>query len=72
MLEGGQAAIQADEDVVGASRVRELEKRVRDLERLLGRKTMETEILKEALDLVRPKKPTLPLLSWSARLDGSK
>jgi putative transposase len=56
MLEGGQAAIQADEDVVGASRVRELEKRVRDLERLLGRKTMETEILKEALDLARPKK----------------
>ena len=72
MLEGGQAAIQADEDVVGASRLRELEKRVRDLERLLGRKTMETEILKEALDLARPKKPTSPLLSWSARLDGSK
>ena len=72
MLEGGQAAIQADEDVVGASRVRELEKRVRDLERLLGRKTMETEILKEALDLARPKKPTSPLLSWSTRLDGSK
>jgi transposase len=72
MLEGGQAAIQADEDVVGASRVRELEKRVRDLERLLGRKTMETEILKEALELARPKKPTSPLLSWSARLGGSK
>jgi transposase len=72
MLEGGQAAIQADEDVVGASRVRELEKRVRDLERLLGRKTMEAEILKEALDLGRPKKPTSPLLSWSARLGGSK
>ena len=72
MLEGGQAAIQADEDVVGASRVRELEKRVRDLERLLGRKTMETEILKEALELARPKKPASPLLSWSARLDGSK
>ena len=72
MLEGGQAAIQADEDVVGASRLRELEKRVRDLERLLGRKTMETEILKEALDLARPKKPTSPLLSWSARLDSSK
>lgn len=72
VLEGGQAAIQADEDVVGASRVRELEKRVRDLERLLGRKTMETEILKEALDLARPKKPTSPLLSWSARPDGSK
>jgi transposase len=50
---------------VAASRVRELERRVRDLERLLGRKTMEVEILKEALDLARAKKPTLPLASWS-------
>ncbi|MBB4000598.1 transposase, partial [Aureimonas pseudogalii] len=50
MLEGGHAAVQADEDVVGTPRVRDLEKRVRDLERLLGRKTMENEILKEALD----------------------
>src|SRR3954469_14367652 len=41
MLEGGQAAGEADEDVVGASQVRDLEKRVRELERLLGRKTME-------------------------------
>ncbi|WP_244488593.1 transposase, partial [Aureimonas sp. Leaf427] len=55
MLEGGHAAVQADEDVVGTSRVRDLEKRVRDLERLLGRKTMENEILKEALDVARPK-----------------
>ena len=38
-------AVQADEDVVGTSRVRELERRVRELERLLGRKTMEVEIL---------------------------
>jgi transposase len=30
--------------------LRRLEERVRDLERLLGRKTMENEILKEALD----------------------
>ena len=37
------------------AKVRELEKRVRDLERLLGRKTMEVEILKEALDLARAK-----------------
>jgi len=35
------------------------EERVRELERLLGRKTMEVEILKEALDLARAKKPTL-------------
>ena len=44
MLEGGLQAVQADEDVVGTSRVRELERRVRELERLLGRKTMEAEI----------------------------
>lgn len=62
--EGGHAAVQADEDVVGASQVRDLEKRVRDLERMLGKKTMEAEILKEALELARPKKRTSPLLSW--------
>jgi transposase len=53
--------------VVGTSKLRELEKRVRDLERLLGRKTMEAEILKEALDLARAKTPILPLVSWSDR-----
>jgi transposase len=72
MLEGGQAAVQADEDVVGASQVRELEKRVRDLERMLGNKTMEAEILKEALDLARPKKRTSPLLSWSNLEDDTQ
>ena len=56
MLEGGLQAVQADEDVVGTSRVRELERRVRELERLLGRKTMEVEILKEAPDVARVKK----------------
>lgn len=64
MAEGGQAAVAADEDVVGASKVRDLEKKVRELERLLGRKTMEAEILREALDAARAKKPILPLVSW--------
>jgi transposase len=41
MLEGGLQAVQADEDVAGTSRVRELERRVRQLERLLGHKTMD-------------------------------
>ena len=59
MLEGGFEAVRADEDVVGASRLKEMEKRIRELERLLGRKTMEVEILKEALDLTRAKKPLL-------------
>ena len=64
MTEGGQAAVEADEDVVGASQVRGLEKRERELEPLLGRKTMENEILKEALALARPKKLTSTLVSW--------
>ena len=55
MTEGGQEAVRADEEVVPISRVRELENRVRELERLLGRKTMETEILREALAQARPK-----------------
>jgi transposase len=70
MLEGRREAVQANEDVVGTSKVRELEKRVRDLKRLLGRKTMEVEILKEALDLTRANKPMLPLVSWSTQKGG--
>jgi len=72
MLEGGHQAVQADEDVVGTSKVRELERRVRDLERLLGRKTMEVEILKEAIDLARSRKPILHLPSWGTARDGSR
>src|SRR5579871_3777977 len=49
LTEGGAAAVGSDEPVVASSEVRRLEERVRDLERLLGRKTMEVEILKEAL-----------------------
>lgn len=72
MLEGGHAAAEADEDVVAASKVRELEKRVRDLERILGRKTMENEILKEAIEVARPKKRSLPLVSWNDPEGGSR
>ena len=36
-----------------------MEARIRELERQLGRKTLEVEILKEALDRGRSKKPTL-------------
>ena len=55
MSEGGKEAVRADDEVVAASELRRLEERVRELERLLGRKTMEVEILKEALDLARAK-----------------
>lgn len=49
MTEGGAVAVQADDGVTGNAEVRKLEDRVRELERQLGRKTLEVEILKEAL-----------------------
>lgn len=55
MAEGGAAAVGADEQVVGNSEGRRLEERIRELERLIGRKTMEVEILKEALAKARAK-----------------
>lgn len=70
LTEGGAAAVGSDETVVGSSEVRRLEERVRDLERLLGRKTMEVEILKEALAKSESKKPSLRLLSQPR--DGSR
>jgi transposase len=57
MSEGGVTAVGSDEPVVGNSEVRKLEERVRELERLLGRKTMENEILREALSKANSKKP---------------
>jgi transposase len=56
MTEGGQEAVRADDEVVPATDMRRLEERVRELERQLGRKTLEVEILKEALEVTRAKK----------------
>jgi transposase len=56
--------------VLPASEARRLEERVRELERTLGRKTLEVEILREALDLARARKPIL--LSGSRPGDGSR
>ena len=55
MTEGGTIAVQADDDVVAASEIKRLQHQVRELERQLGRKTMEAEILKEALPRHRQK-----------------
>jgi transposase len=65
LADGGTAAVGSDEDVVGASAVRKLEARIGELERQLGRKALEVEILNEALDSARAKKPTL--LSYSPK-----
>jgi transposase len=59
MLEGGSVAVTEDDDVTSNKIVRQMEERIRELERHLGRKTLEVEILREALDKSRSKKPTL-------------
>lgn len=69
MTEGGAVAVQADDSVTGNGEVRRMEERIRELERQLGRKTLEVEILKEALARSRAKKPTL--LARSPLTDGS-
>lgn len=62
--EGELSAIRAGEEVVPASEVKQLHARIRELERLLGKKTMENEILKDAVKLAREKKliSRVPLL----------
>ncbi len=64
MAEGGQAAVRADDAAVSTAEVRELKKRIRELERVLGKKTMENEILTEAVKLAHEKKliSRMPLL----------
>jgi len=56
MEEGGLQGIQSEEGVVPKAQVKELERRVRELERILGRKTLENEILREAVKIGREKK----------------
>jgi transposase len=53
---GGHTALVAGEAVVAESEARMLRAKVRELERLLGKKTMEVEILKEAVEIAREKK----------------
>ena len=63
--EGSLTAITAGEDVVPASELAAAIKQIRELQRMLGKKTMENEILKEAVEYGRAKKwiahaPLLP------------
>jgi transposase len=57
--EGALSAVGAGEEVIPASDHRALQHQVRELQRLLGKKTLENEILREALDLAQPKKRLL-------------
>ena len=69
--QGALTATQSEEPVVPASEYRSLQGQVRELQRLLGKKTMEAEILKEALEFsAGSKKHLLRSLSWPK--DGSQ
>jgi transposase len=63
MLDGRAVAVSEDDDVTSNRAVRQMGERIRELEHQLGRKTLEVEILKEALDKSRSKKRT-----WLAQL----
>lgn len=63
MLDGGSVAVAGDDDVTSNRTVRQMEERIRELERQLGRKTLEAEILREALEKAQSKKRTLRALS---------
>ncbi|MGF6368283.1 transposase [Paraburkholderia sp. RAU6.4a] len=54
--DGSLSAVSAGEQVVPASELAEAMKQIRELQRLLGKRTMEVEILREAGEYGRAKK----------------
>lgn len=63
--DGGLSAVSAGEEVVPASELSDALKQIKELQRMLGKKTMEVEILREAVEYGRAKKwiarsPSLP------------
>ena len=57
---GALTAVQAGEAVVPAAELEAARRHIRELQRLLGKKTLEAEILKEAVEVARDRK-------WIAR-----
>jgi len=53
---GAMTSLKADEELVPASEMRAARAKIRELQRLLGKKTEEAEILKEGLEYAREKK----------------
>lgn len=65
MAQGAFTAASAGEEVVPASEYRAAQQQIRELQRLLGKKTLENEILREAVERVTaPKKLPLRVSSW--------
>jgi len=62
---GSLSAVSAGEEVVAASELADALAQVKELQRMLGKKTMENEILREAVDVMKSRKwiarsPSLP------------
>ncbi|MGF6507697.1 transposase [Paraburkholderia sp. 32] len=58
--DGSLSAVSAGEEVVPASELSDALKQIRELQQLLGKKTMENEILREAVEVAKSRK-------WIAR-----
>jgi transposase len=54
--QGAVTGLKADEPLVRASEMKAARAKIRELQRLLGKKTEENEILQEALEVAREKK----------------
>lgn len=52
---GQEKGLESSEDVVPVSQIRQAEAKIRELERLLGKKTVQVEILEEAVRIAREK-----------------
>ena len=55
MSKGNKTAIEANDEVVKVVEIKVLKKRIRQLERVLGNKTLEVEILKKTVHIGREK-----------------
>jgi len=53
MQDGALCALKAGEGVIPLSEAKKPQNRIRELERILGRKTLENEILEEAVRIAR-------------------
>ena len=67
MENGGLKGIESQEELVPKSQIKALEKHIRELERALGKKTLQVEILQEGYKIAKEKKlllqqPSLDLI----------
>lgn len=66
---GSMKGLEAGEGVVAESELKRLKAEVRELQRLLGKKTQEAEILRDAIEIAREKKLLSPAVL--SKLDGT-